>query len=332
MGSSKLETKGKVSQNKMEGSPTDNKMDNLPFELGEPNSTASTTDFADFKANLEGKYEELTSGVQEWKTGIMNAYLLNEEVSLYDWSQGPSNCIVAKDYTPCCTSDLDEWKEWKQGESGAKWEVIGGNWRLVINEPTYCRTSPAYNMIFKATCEVWSYCVEDPVNGEEMNRCYFFKYYNSKDDVDDLTKEFECPANRRKACVWDRNGVGCCTENMELLHSWHDTGCVDDTGSPGKCSFVEIMEEYGDDFLKYSPAMKPSVLYVLQQHGRVDRFNFECPTHHPIPTVAILLGCFIPAVLILLGIVLFMHFRKTPKEGGESDEEEAAIDEIPPIE
>jgi len=308
-------------------------MEGSPFSLVETNSSSSqTADFENFKANLEGKYEELTSGVQEWKTGIMNAYLLNEEVSLYDWSQGPSKCIVAKDYTPCCTSDMAEWKDWKHD---SMWSENFG-----VSEFTYCRRSPAYKeMIVKATCpEKWWRCHEDPENGEEMNRCYFFKYYNNKEDIDDLTKEFECPANRRKACVWDKNGVGCCTENMELLHSWHDTGCVDDSGSVGKCSFVQIMEEYGiSGFLTWSPAMKPSVLYALQQSHRVDRFNFECPTHHPIPTVAILLGCFIPAVLILLGIVLFMHFRKTPKknedmEGGESDEEEAAIDEIPPTE
>ena len=50
-----------------------------------------------FQANMEDKLndivEEYTKIAEEWKTGLMNQYLLNEDVSIYDWSQGESRCI-----------------------------------------------------------------------------------------------------------------------------------------------------------------------------------------------------------------------------------------------
>ena len=50
-----------------------------------------------FQTEMEDKLndivEEYTKIAEEWKTGLMNQYLLNEDVSIYDWSQGESRCI-----------------------------------------------------------------------------------------------------------------------------------------------------------------------------------------------------------------------------------------------
>jgi len=81
--------------------------------------------------------------------------------------------------------------------------------------------------------------------------------------------------------------------------------------------------------------VKPSTIYhvdgVDKQHkflaGKT-RWNFECPTHHPVPTVAIILGCFIPVMFILLVIVMIQFLRQ--RNAQPAKEEEAAVDEIPP--
>ena len=91
---------------------------------------------------------------QDWKAGLINELLLNEEVSVYDWSQGASECIMAKDYTPCCTSDKAEFQSWTEN--------------IDFSEYTECRTSPAYN--------------------ELGDLCRFRKYYN-----DSTSEEIECP-------------------------------------------------------------------------------------------------------------------------------------------
>ena len=151
--------------------------------------------------------------------------------------------------------------------------------------------------------------------------------------------------------MWDKNSVGCCTDNLELAHSWHDTGCI------GRCTWenpntLEVVAKRAVPF-------NPSVIYALSDSpGIRNQFNFECPTHHPaigfkmitdgpwnscfkpeirswwsvwdfepekVPTVAILLGLFIPITIILCAIVGFIHFvgRCTaPKP--KTDEEEPA--------
>ena len=81
-------------------------------------------------------------------------------------------------------------------------------------------------------------------------------------------------AENRKVCMWDKNSVGCCTDNLELAHSWHDTGCI------GRCSWnnpatLKVVAERGVPF-------NPSVIYALSDSpGIRNQFNFECPTHHP---------------------------------------------------
>jgi len=243
---------------------------------------------------------------------MMNEFLLNDEVSLYDWSQGKSDCIIAKDYTPCCTTNQTVWWSW--------FKYINYRQPLEGQLPqTMCRKSEAYKEFFVTKDD-----------GTETNLCFYYKHYIDQA----MTQEVECPVDMRTACIYDKNGVGCCTDNMELLHSWHDSGCVG-----GKCSIVAIANEF-PDFLTpgfFRPAVDPTIMYALQNTRIKDRYNFECPTHHPVPAVAIILGLFIPTVVILLGIIGIIRYRNTPikkedEEEGESDEEEAAVDEIPPAE
>jgi len=258
--------------------------DQSPFDFAvADNATQDDIDaMENLKATMEEKYEELTANVQEWKAGMLNAFLLNEEVSLYDWSQGQSLCVMAKDYTPCCTTDPNEYGEWVQYSYYLSY--------------TPCRESPAYK--------------EFIIDGQ--NTCKFKKVWTD----DTFTKEVECPLDRRTGCVYDMNGVGCCTENMALLHSWHDSGCVG-----GECGVVQILlnDDVIENFIKYNPPLSPHILYALQTEGIKDRYNFECPTHHPVPAVAILLGCFIPALVILLVVIFIMKRRNGPIK---KDEEE----------
>ena len=47
----------------------------------------------EMEENLNELVEKYTAIAEEWKTGLMNQYLLNEEVSIYDWANGESRCI-----------------------------------------------------------------------------------------------------------------------------------------------------------------------------------------------------------------------------------------------
>jgi len=101
--------------------------------------------------------------------------------------------------------------------------------------------------------------------------------------------------------MWDKNNVGCCTDNLDLAHSWHDTGCI------GKCTWNNINTL--EIVAKRSVPFNPSVIYALSNSpGIRNQFDFECPTHKPVPTVAILLGIFIPITVILCAIIGFIHF------------------------
>jgi len=268
---------------------------------------------ADMEEKLNDLVEEYTKKAEEWKAGLMNQYLLNEEVSIYDWSQGESRCIVAKDYTPCCTTDRRQYFEW----------VMSDPVRVQsTTKYVKCRESPLFKDfimkkeweweygLFKegdSFCRFMSPLIDPIVPGEPEEQ--------PGDPI--KGKEIECPAENRKVCMWDKNGVGCCTENLDLAHSWHDTGCV------GPCSWstpatLEVVAKRAVPF-------NPNVIYALTDiPGIRNQFNFECPTHHPVPTVAILLGLFIPITIILCAIVGFIHFVGRCRNQPKSDEEEAA--------
>ena len=106
-------------------------------------------------------------------------------------------------------------------------------------------------------------------------------------------------------CVYDKNGVPCCTKKLELVHGWFKNGWNEDDPHPFAHVF-EVLEEY--DYITmetmYNDKWPNSAdnIYHVNSWGKVwatqqnggeiskTRFNFECPTHKPVPTVAILLG------------------------------------------
>ena len=88
-------------------------------------------------------------------------------------------------------------------------------------------------------------------------------------------------------------------------------------------------------------------IYHVAAAEKKTRWNFECPTHHPVPTVAIILGkttklkaysqsylgCFIPITIILIAIIGIQWCRgQNGQQNKKAPEEQAAVDEIPPAE
>ena len=99
-------------------------------------------------------------------------------------------------------------------------------------------------------------------------------------------------------CMWDKNEVPCCTKKLELFQSWQKEGYVEGLGPYD--DLLRWKKEFGDEvynlWLKYIDEqglrMEAKYVYsVRRDYGR-SKWNFVCPTHHPVPTVAILLGMF----------------------------------------
>ena len=96
--------------------------------------------------------------------------------------------------------------------------------------------------------------------------------------------------------MWDKNDVPCCTKKHELFESWLKEGYVEGLGP-----YDELLNRWKendavDSWLKYMSEhgfrMEAKYVYsVRRDYGR-SKWNFVCPTHHPVPTVAILLGMF----------------------------------------
>ena len=62
-------------------------------------------------ADMDAGIGNVTASLTEWKTGLMNQYLLNEDVSIYDFStQGKIVCYLFSNI-PCCYT----WEEWGNG-------------------------------------------------------------------------------------------------------------------------------------------------------------------------------------------------------------------------
>ena len=94
-------------------------------------------------------------------------------------------------------------------------------------------------------------------------------------------------------CMYDRNEVPCCTEKLELFQSWQKEGYVEGLG-PYDALIGDIEDPKG--WMKYiyehQIRMEPKYVYSVRGDYGKSKWNFVCPTHHPVPTVAILLGMF----------------------------------------
>ena len=92
-------------------------------------------------------------------------------------------------------------------------------------------------------------------------------------------------------CMYDKNEVACCTKKLELFQSWQKKGWIEGHGP-----YENLLKQHNvEKNLKYiydrKITVSPNYVYSVRRYMR-SKWNFECPTHHPVPTVAILLGLF----------------------------------------
>ena len=101
-------------------------------------------------------------------------------------------------------------------------------------------------------------------------------------------------------CLYDKNGVACCTKKLDLVEGWVNAGYVDQSPYVNYITMFDKSKkhDYWDLLKKNELAMGPAEIYHLDgkkySGESKTRWNFECPTHHPVPkvayTVAIILG------------------------------------------
>ena len=103
-------------------------------------------------------------------------------------------------------------------------------------------------------------------------------------------------------CLYDKNGAACCTKKFDLVEGWLDAGYV---GQSPFHNFKKLFDKsVGSKRVNYWKLVKnmqwtvqPSTIYHVDGVDKKTNFlpgktrwNFECPTHHPVPKVAIILG------------------------------------------
>ena len=261
-------------------------------------------------------------------SGLMDRFFANDKISEYDWSNGASRCIMAADHTPCCTADLSVFNEW---------------------------TENAWDDSIATECKD----VYDPVPFNCNLRPNWAEYTN-----------FTCPDNNRQVCMYDKNGFGCCTEDIDMAHSWMDTQTVDNyyeayymmevKGNPAyedyraETHYISVTEV--SSLYALSPVSESQINLDTDDMGMLihwdyknmefytdfydrmaNRFNFECPTYLPVPIVGIMLGIFIP-LLVIGGAIGYYFFvfkkrnqdKKYEEETGENLGEETDTNEEPP--
>ena len=65
----------------------------------------NSTEWNEFKAGVDESLAELTESFSNWKTGIMNQYLLNEDVYIFDFANdGDGYSCFSTQNRPCCIS------------------------------------------------------------------------------------------------------------------------------------------------------------------------------------------------------------------------------------
>ena len=102
-------------------------------------------------------------------------------------------------------------------------------------------------------------------------------------------------------CLYDKNGAACCTKKFDLVEGWLDAGYIDQSPFHNFIKLFDKMDgkkpDYWEMVKKFKWTTKPSTIYHVDGVDKKSKFltgktrwNFECPTHHPVPKVAIILG------------------------------------------
>jgi hypothetical protein len=164
-------------------------------------------------------------------------------------------------------------------------------------------------------CPVHNYGIEH----EGKNACFF------------PDRDITCPEESKGLCMYDRNEVPCCTEKFELFQSWQKEGYVEGLGPyDALIGHIEDPKGWMKYIYEHQIRMEPKYVYSVRRDYGKSKWNFVCPTHHPVPTVAILLGLFIPITVILTIIIGITWYRGKQTAPKKAVEEEAGVDEKPP--
>lgn len=93
-------------------------------------------------------------------------------------------------------------------------------------------------------------------------------------------------------CLYDKNELPCCTKNYELFKSWQKEGWVEGYGPYQNILDKQNVKKNLQYIHKHKLRMSASYVYGVRQKSLKSKWNFVCPIHHEVPTVAILLGMF----------------------------------------
>jgi len=277
------------------------------------------------KGELETNYAEIKDNINKWKTKAMDQYLLNDDVYLYDFANreskagnGPFQCRMF-DGNPCCVP-YDIWTSFDETKDPPR---------------------PTQMMAF-----IKAYNADNGKNRGKIPCRHNFGLEHEYDGVLESLCRFEndenveCEERFQDWCLYDKNGAACCTKKLDLFNGWLDAGYLDQSPFVNYVKFFDTDERGINwwEIIKFSKWTVHDGVSTIYHVDGIDkshsfnrniktRWNFECPTHHPVPTVAIILGCFIPVMVILLVIVIVQCFRARAAQPAK--EEEAAVDEIP---
>ena len=83
------------------------------------------TDWDDFKAGVDENLDKLQESFSDWKTGLMNEYLLNEDVYIFDFANhADGHMCFSIQNRPCCISrnqmnmgDQASWDQYREVQS-----------------------------------------------------------------------------------------------------------------------------------------------------------------------------------------------------------------------
>lgn len=271
-----------------------------------PESDNNGTEWDEAMAELDVEFEEFKDSLSEWKTGLLNQYLLNEDVHIYDFSNmGDMVCDMLSNI-PCCYPQ-GIFEENPKGSQASHWSEVIKEYGSKSSEKIKC-----YN----------DFDLKNPSNGESI--CFLNNYPYTT-----------CEEQYRDMCLYDKNGIACCTKKLDLVHSWLDDGKLAEDPYPYQnwIDYCERIPSRWNNVESIPFKMEASQVYHLGSYtnslsGIKTRWNFECPTHHPVPTVAIILGCFIP-VMVILSAIIGIQFYRGRQPNSEEPEEESGVDEIP---
>ena len=76
-----------------------------------------------------------------------------------------------------------------------------------------------------------------------------------------------------------------------MANSWLDAGWVEEYEGPYSMHAHVISDhDLWDKCIEQKWTVSNGDIYHVGAAEKKTRWNFECPTHHPVPTVAIILG------------------------------------------